>query len=168
MNDRNVIGAVSAVGFLLVAFTPVIPLLLHNYDVTNEYLIKASVGMASLVCGYGVLWGFFKSDNKIPKSKEGKVRIRLIFVFLGIICICLAWFTNLPNYLSDETGLDQTFESEGVTVYGGIGTRIFVSLITGIGVILIKFAVYREKHVIAKAAGPSPGEYERMFEGGQQ
>ena len=166
MSDRTIVGFISVAGFVLVAVTPVIPLLLHNYDLDNTYLTKAIVGIVTLICGYGILWGFLKKENKMPKSKEGRLQLHMILLIIGVVAIGLAWFTNLPNWLAVNSGLSETFESNGEIIYGGLGTRIFVSAITAIGVICLKFSIRREKMVIAKAQ-PTAGEYEHMMnEGG--
>lgn len=166
MSDRNIVGVISVAGFLIVAATPVIPLLLHNYDLDdNDYFVKAIVGVITLICGYGILWGFFKKENRMPKSKEGKLRIRMVLVILGVVFICLAWFTNLPNWIAENSGFETSFESDGEIIYGGLGTRIFVSALTAAGVVCLKFSTRREKQVYAKTE-TSASDYERMLDGG--
>ena len=52
MDERIIIAMVSAVGFLIIAFTPIAPLMLHTYDINDVYIVKAFVGVFSLICGF--------------------------------------------------------------------------------------------------------------------
>ena len=164
MKDRGFIGVISTVGFLLVAFTPIIPLMLHHYSIDNTYIVKASIGVVTLICGYGIYFGFFKKENLLGKSKEGKIRIRIVLLSFGVICICIAWFTGLPNWLADITGLSNTFVYGGELINGGLGTRIFVSFLTAIGIILIKMSIIRKKYVFTES-DPSVSQYEQALKG---
>lgn len=163
MNEKNVIGILGVIGFLIISFTPVIPLMLHNYGIDNVVAIKALVGIFSLICGYAVLYGFFKKEREDTSKREGKLKIRFVLLIVGVLIIILAWFSNIPVWLSNLTGLGETFDFGGETsINGGIGVRIFTSMLTAIGILLCKFSFKREKQVIAKIP---QSEYRKAYAG---
>jgi cytochrome bd-type quinol oxidase subunit 1 len=132
-------------GFLIVAFTPIVPLLLHTYDIDNEYVIKAIIGVISLICGYGMIWGLYKKENQVKEKKEGKMHVRIITLLIGITIIALAWFTDLPLMVAEYTGLSDTFTHDGETLKGGLGLRLFTTVFTATGVFMVKYSFYRRK-----------------------
>ena len=153
MNEKNLIGILGCIGFLIISFTPVIPLMLHHYGIESMIAVKAFVGIFSLVCGYAIIYGFFKKERPDGSKKEGKIRIRMIMMMIGIIIILLAWFSNIPVWLSNISGLGETFDFGGETgISGGIGVRIFTSILTAVGILICRFSIKREKQVIAKMA----------------
>lgn len=145
MSERLIVSAVGIVGFIFVAFTSVVPVMLHQYGIDNIYIVKAAIGFATLFFGYLVLWGLLKRENRIKIKKDGKRHLRPIVLIAGIVFVALAWFTDVPVWLADYTGLAQTFDYGGEILQGGIGLRVMVSALTGLGVLLVKFSVYREK-----------------------
>lgn len=145
MKDSFIISIIGVIGFLLVAFTSIVPVTLNSYEITNVFIVKATVGFLSLICGYMVVWGLFHSEHKVKQPREGKLRLRPLFLVVGIFLICVAWFTNIPLFIAEFTGLSNTFDYGGELLQGGIGTRIFVSIFTGFGVLFIRFAWYRRK-----------------------
>ena len=146
MKDNGlIIAIIAAAGFCVVAFTPAVPLLLNTYEVNNTYIVKAVIGILSLVCGYGVVWSLFKKEDNTKPKREGAFHLRPVFLFIGVIVIIVAWFTDVSLWLSDWSGLSQTFDYGGETLNGGIGTRIWVSFFTGLGVLFIRFSMYRDK-----------------------
>jgi hypothetical protein len=151
MNEKNVIGIIGLIGFAIITFTPVIPLMLNNYGIDNIIYIKAVIGMLSLACGYAIAYGFLFKSDKPPSSKEGKLKVNLILMIIGLILITLAWISNLPQMLADFSGLGETFDfGDDLGMPGGLGVRIFTSLLTVIGVLLIKLSMKRETHVVAR------------------
>ena len=144
MDERVIIALISAVGFVIIALTPIVPLMLHTYDVDNIYITKAIIGILSLICGYGVVFGLFKKKDQIKQPKEGKLRIKPILLLVGIGIICLSWFTDIPMWCADWSGLSNTFTYNGDLLNGGIGTRIWVSIFTALGVLLIKLSIKRD------------------------
>jgi len=90
VNERILVAMISAASFLIIAFTPIVPLFLYYYDINNVYIIKAVIGLLSLLCGYGIIWGLFKKEGEIKQKKEGKIRIKPILAIAGIIIICIA------------------------------------------------------------------------------
>jgi len=167
MNDRNIIGIVGIVGFAVIALTPIVPIMFQNYAVDNIYIIKAAIGFFSLMCGYAVIYGFFKKESPFPTKKEGKLRLMPIFMIAGVAIIALAWFSNLPQICSDYTGLAKTFSYGGETgLQGGIGVRVFTSILTAVGVLLCRFSFRREKRVIAETKNTEETFHKLMGGGG--
>jgi len=144
MDERNIIALISGIAFLFIAFTPVVPVMLNHYGMNNIFLVKAVIGMLTLVCGWGMMWGFFKKQGEEKTKKDGKIRVKPVFLFIGVLIISLSWFTGLPSWLSNISGLETTFDFGTDTgLEGGIGTRIFTSLLTAVGVLFIKFSLRR-------------------------
>lgn len=163
MKDNGlIIAIIAAAGFCVVAFTPAVPLLLNTYDINNMYIIKATIGILSLVCGYGVVWSLFKKEDNDKPKREGAFHLRPIFLFAGVIIIIIAWFTDVSLWMADWSGLSNTFTYNNETLQGGIGTRIFVSAFTGLGVLLIRFSTYRDKERI-HAASADESKYSGML-----
>lgn len=165
MEERNWIFIISAISFCIIAFTPTVPVMLNHYDMNNIYVIKATIGVLTLLCGWGMLWGFIKDRKEEKPKKEGKLRIRPLFIIIGIIIIALSWFTALPLWLSNATGLETTFDFGADTgLEGGIGTRLFTSGLTAIGVLFIKFSTFRAD---PKDDRPEVDEatYQKMLDG---
>ena len=165
MNDRSIVGIIGLVGFLIIALTTTIPVILHIYGIDDVFAIKASVGLLTMLCGYGILWGFFKKESPFKQKKEGKIQLRLIPFFIGLIIIAIAWFSDIPLFLADWTGLSQTFTYDGETLNGGLGTRLWTSFFTCIGVLLIKFSFYRHK-VLTTQQQPTAEAYSRALDNG--
>lgn len=161
-NERLIIASICAAGFLIVAFTPIVPIMLKTYDITNIYIIKATIGLLTLTCGWGVIWSLFRKENEVKTRKEGKLRFRPVLMVAGILLIGVAWFTDVPLWLSDWTGLSTTFSYNGETLNGGVGLRIWTSVLTGIGIVCLRFSTYREKQFTPKT---DEGRYLQMLQG---
>ncbi len=162
MNERFLISAIGALGFVLVSLTSVVPVTLHHYGVENIFIVKASIGFLSLICGYAIVWGLFYKEGRVKPQREGKLRIRPLLLIIGILLICTAWFSTIPLLLSDASGLSSTFEYGEELLQGGLGTRIFVSLFTATGVLLVRFSFYRKKSIEAPL---KENEMSQMLEG---
>jgi len=140
--------------------------MLHNYGIDSIFVIKAIIGILSLICGWGVIYGFFKKEQQFKPPKEGRIRIRVVMLLIGIGIVGLAWFSHLPLMLADWTGLSNTFDFGGETgLQGGIGTRIFTSILTALGIIICRFSIKREKQVIAQTM-PTEETYRKALERG--
>jgi predicted nucleic acid-binding Zn ribbon protein len=150
VNDKSIVGIIGIVGFCVITLTPIVPLTLNNYGVESGAVVKTVIGILSMICGYAILHGFvFKGDN-VKMKKEGRMRVRIGILMFGIIIIVLAWLSNIPTWLSDLTGLSDKFDwGNEIGIVGGVGVRIFTSLMSIIGVFLCKLSIKREKHVIA-------------------
>jgi putative Mn2+ efflux pump MntP len=165
MDERNIIAVISLVSFAIVAFTPIVPVMLHHYGMDNIYVIKATIGFLTLLCGMGFVWGFFKKRGEEKKKKEGKLRFRPALIIAGVIVISLAWFTGLPLWLANVSGLETTFDFGTDTgLEGGIGTRLFTSGMTAVGVLLLKFSTFRAQPGHDRPAVDEV-TYEKMLEG---
>jgi len=154
MNDRVMIGFLGIMGFCVIAITPIIPLMCSSYGIDNIFMIKALIGLLSLVCGYAIVYGFFKRESLAPKTKEGKLTIRWILMLIGIGIVILAWFSNLPQMLAEYAGLASTFDyGESIGLQGGIGVRLFTSALTAAGIILCRISITRESNAKPKNQG---------------
>ncbi len=146
MRERLLIAGVCLLFFLIFAITPVIPILLESYDITNTFAVRAAVGIATLLCSVGFAWSLFSDpEKKNEKNKDGKLHLRLPLVIIGLALILIAWFTNIPLWLSEMSGLDNMFEFGNEIMEGGLGTRLMTSVFTSIGVICFRFSTFREK-----------------------
>ena len=145
--ERTLIAGVCAILFVIFAFTPVIPLLLDTYEIDNTFADRAAVGLATLLCSIGFAWSVFSNPEKRAQKKqmEGKTHIKMYLIFIGIALIAIAWFTNIPLWLSEMTGLDTIFTYSNDTMEGGVGTRVMTSVFTGIGVLCFRFSTFKEK-----------------------
>ena len=141
MRGRLFTIVVAMVVFLLVAFTPIVSLMLQYYGVTDAFLVKTVIGLLTLGCGY-----FFVSAilNRDKKPKEGERAYRVIPLLIGAALIMLAWYTDLPSWLAEITGTNHYLATE-VKELVPIGTRIWVSVLTLLGIVLIKVGFYRTK-----------------------
>ncbi len=148
MNERFLIAVIGVFGFIIIAFTSIVPVMLHQYGIDNAFVVRAAVGVSSLICGYAVLWGFFKKENQIKQKKEGKRHLRPIMLIAGVIFVALAWFTDVPLWIADYTGLSQTFTYSGEILQGGLGLRLSTSALTAVGVLFVRFSTYREKEIM--------------------
>ena len=90
------------------------------------------------------------------------------FLIAGIAVICIAWFTDVPLWLSNWSGLNEVFVFSNDIMEGGFGMRIFLSLFTAIGVLLIKYSTFRDKERIDSRANTTDETYHNMIsrEGG--
>jgi len=66
-------------------------------------------------------------------------------LLIGIGVICVAWFTVIPDMMASAAGLSNVLTYKGDELTGGIGVRIFTSMLTGIGVLCIRFSTVRRK-----------------------
>ena len=154
MNDRVMIGFLGIMGFCVIAITPIIPLMCSSYGIDNIFMIKALIGLLSLVCGYAIVYGFFKRESLAPKTKEGELTIRWILMLIGIGIVILAWFSNLPQMLAEYAGLASTFDyGESTGLQGSIGVRLFTSALTAAGIILCRISITRESNAKPKNQG---------------
>ena len=141
MNGRIFAIITSMIVFLLVAFTPIVSLMLTHYGVTDAFAIKTVIGLLTLACGY-----FFVSAllNREREPKEGERGYRLVPLFVGLAIIMITWYTDLPLWLADWSGVNH-YLAGGAKELVPIGTRIWVSILTLIGILLIKLGFYRTK-----------------------
>ena len=127
--------------FLVVAFTPIVSLMLEYYNITDIFIHKTAVGL--IVLGAG--WIFGKAlFNKEDQKKEGKLKYKPILIIAGVALIAICWYTELPQMLADYTGTTSLFDD---TTSLPIGVRLWTSLISLIGILLIKFGIYHQKEV---------------------
>ena len=127
--------------FLVVAFTPIVSLMLEHYGITDIFIHKTAIGLIILATGLVFGKTLF---NKEDKKKEGKLRYKPIMIAAGTILIGICWYTDLPQMIAEYTGTIELFEE---TTSLPVGVRLWTSLITLIGVLLIKFGIYRQKEV---------------------
>jgi len=146
MEERLIIAIASGLAFIIVALTPVVPISLYYYDINNIYITKAMVGLLTLFFGYGVIWALRgKKENTKIKDKDGKMHLRLPLLAIGLVAIGIAWFTTVPDIMASSAGLSNVFTYKGDELTGGIGVRIFTSMLTGIGILCIRFSTFRDK-----------------------
>lgn len=166
MAERNIVAVVSVVGFVIVAFTPIVPLLLDSYGINNIYAVKAAIGLISLLCSYGLFWSLFRQSGEKKTKKDGKLHMRPIFLIAGIAVICIAWFTDVPLWISGWTGLNNIYTFQNEVMEGGLGTRLMVSLLTAAGVLLIRFSTFRDDPGYNRPA-VDEGSYNNMLDNNQ-
>lgn len=146
MRERLLIALVCFVLFLVFAITPVIPILLDSYGINNTFADRAAVGIVTLLCSVGFAWSLFSDpENKKEKNKDGKMHLRLYLVLIGFGLILIAWFTNIPLWLSDMLGMNNIFTFSNEVMEGGLGTRLMTSVFTSVGVICFRFSTFRDK-----------------------
>jgi O-antigen/teichoic acid export membrane protein len=132
--------------FLVIAFTPIVPVMLHYYGNDNVWLAKTLIGLITLGAGMTFAKALF---NKEEQKKEGKLRIKLVPIIAGAVVIALSWYTGLPEMLADWTGTSQAIE-ENAAEFVTVGIRLWTSVLTIIGVFLIRFGFTRQKEVYVK------------------
>lgn len=141
MHGRFFTLITAMVVFLIVAFTPIVSLFLEFYGITDIFIHKTAIGI--IVLGSG--WTFGRALlNKEPKKKEGKLKLKPIFIIIGVALIAICWYTELPQILAEYTGTTSFFEEQTTLP---VGVRLWTSFITLIGVLLIKLGVYHQKEV---------------------
>jgi len=151
MQERNIIAIICLVFLLIVAFTPFVPIMLESMGYNNIYVERACVGVLSLTCSWGFIWAVFKKDDIIKPKKEGKLHMAPIFLITGAALVVVAWFTDLPLWITQWTGTDSIVEFSNEVMTGGLMHRVFTSLLTSAGVLLIRYkAFYREDNVVAE------------------
>ena len=102
MNERFLIAVIGVFGFIIIAFTSIVPVMLHQYGIDNAFVVRAAVGVSSLICGYAVLWGFFKKENQIKQKKEGKRHLRPIMLIAGVFkFVYVSYNTMLQRVVVD-------------------------------------------------------------------
>ena len=144
MNGRFFTIVVAMIVFLLVAFTPIVSLMLTNYGVTDAFVVKTFIGLITLGCGYFFVTALLNREKKI---KEGRLAYRIVPMIAGVALIMLAWYTDLPSWISDATGTNG-YLAGSVQELVPVGTRIWVSIFTFLGVLLIKIGIYRKTEEI--------------------
>jgi hypothetical protein len=114
--------------------------MLGHYGINDAFIIKTVIGLLTLCCGY-----FFVSAllNREKKPKEGVRSLRMVPLLIGAGLILITWYTDLPAYVSSLTGTDR-FLAGNLKELVPIGTRIWVTVLTLSGVLLIKLGFYRE------------------------
>ena len=132
--------------FLVVAFTPVVPVMLHYYGIDNVWAAKTLIGLITLGAGLSFAKAVF---NKEDQKKEGKLRIKLVPVIIGGILIAVSWYTGLPELLAEWTGTSEVIE-ENAAEFVTVGIRLWTSLLTMLGVFIIRFGISRQKEVYVK------------------
>ena len=132
--------------FLVVAFTPVVPVMLHYYNIENMWIAKTLIGLITLGAGLTFSKALF---NKEEQKKEGKLRIKLLPVIIGCVLIALSWYTGLAELLADWTGTNQVIE-ENAAEFVTVGIRLWTSVLTILGVFIIRFGFSRQKEVYVK------------------
>jgi len=142
MNNRLSVIIIAVVIFLTVSFTPIVPLMLQHYGISDIFIIRTVIGLLTLAAG----WMFAGAIINSEKEREGTVHFRLILLIVGVAIVLLAWYTDLSKWVSDFTGTTKYLQ-ETNPVLIDVGHRIWVSLLTLIGVILIKFGVYWQEEV---------------------
>jgi hypothetical protein len=127
--------------FLIVAFTPIVSIFLEYYGITDIFIHKTAIGL--IVLGAG--WTFGKALlNREPAKKEGKLKFKPILIIIGIALVAICWYTELPQLIAEYTGTT-SFLDEQTSL--PVGVRLWTSLITLIGVFLIKLGIYHQKEV---------------------
>jgi amino acid transporter len=141
MHGRFFTLITAMVVFLIVAFTPIVSIFLEFYGITEIFIHKTVVGLIVLASG----WTFGKALlNREPKRKEGKLKLKPIFIIIGIVLIAICWYTELPTMIAEATGTNSLLEEQTTLP---VGVRLWTSLITLVGVFLIKLGIYHQKEV---------------------
>lgn len=148
--------------FLIVAFTPIVSIFLEYYGITDIFIHKTVIGL--IVLGAG--WSFGKALlNKEPVKKEGKLKVKPLLIIIGIALIAVCWYTELPQLIAEYTGTTSFLEEQTSLP---VGVRLWTSLITLIGVFLIKLGIHRQKEVyVMNPATPGKKEekgYSQIYE----
>lgn len=127
--------------FLIVAFTPIVSIMLEHYGITDIFIHKTVIGLIVLAAG----WSFIRALlNKEPVKKDGKLKLKPLFIIAGVALVAICWYTDLPQILAEYTGTTSFFEEQTSLP---VGVRLWTSLITLIGVLLIKLGIYHQKEV---------------------
>jgi amino acid transporter len=132
--------------FLIVAFTPIVPVMLHYYGIQDIWVAKTCIGLITLVAGITFVKALL---NREKQNKDGKFQFKLIFVIIGCAVILVSWYTILPEYLADLTGTSQ-FIGENNEEFLPVGIRVWTSLLTLMGVLIIKLGIERQTEVYVK------------------
>lgn len=161
MQERNIIAIICIVFLLVVAFTPFVPVMLETFGYNNIYVERACVGGLSLLCSWGFIWAVFRKDDIIKPKKEGKLHLKPGFLVAGAALVAIAWFTDLPLWIAQWTGTDTIVEFSNEVMTGGLMHRVFTSMLTASGVLLIRYkSFYREDNIVAEK---SPAERELTY-----
>ena len=150
--------ATAMVVFLAVAFTPLVPLMLEYYGETNIYIAKTIVGLLTLGAGFAFASALL---NKEPKPKEGRLNIKVVPIVAGAAIVAIAWYTDLPQWIADWTGTTSII-GEAYNDLISAGVRIWTSVLTLIGVFIIKLGIRRKKEVYVKE--PKKGERSQLLD----
>jgi hypothetical protein len=143
MNGRLFTIIVAMIVFLVVAFTPIVPLMLTHYGYGNELIARTVIGLLTLGAGYAFAVALL---NREPKERDGSIHFRIIPMLAGIAVVLLAWYTDLPKYLADWTGTANYFKDTAEALVP-VAVRLWVSILTWIGVIVAKFGIYWQEEV---------------------
>ena len=84
--------------------------------------------------------------NREPKERDGSIHFRIIPMLAGVAIVLLAWYTDLPKYLADWTGTTNYFKDTAEALVP-VAVRLWVSILTWIGVLVAKFGVYWQEEV---------------------
>ena len=144
MNGRIFTIITAMVVFLVVAFTPIVPLMLSNYGIEDILIIKTIIGVLTLAAGYVFASALF---NREDKEKKGVLHLRLIPLIIGVIIIATSWYTGLPEWIADTTGTNAAMENGGAEELITVGVRIWTSVLTLGGITLIRFGIYRKEEI---------------------
>jgi amino acid transporter len=128
--------------FLVVAFTPIVPLMLGYYGIDNIFIVKTCIGI--IVLGAGWMFGTALFNKDDIKKKEGKLKYKPFMILVGIALIALSWYTSVPEMLSEYTGTSEIVQENIILP---VGIRIWTSILSLIGIIFIKLGIYRQKEV---------------------
>ena len=143
MNGRLFTIITAMVVFLVVAFTPIVPLMLSHYGYGNELFARTVIGLLTLAAGYAFAVALL---NREKKERDGSMHLRIIPLLAGVAVVLLAWYTDLPKYLADWTGTTKYLaDTSGALV--PMAVRLWVSILTWMGVLVAKFGIYWQEEV---------------------
>jgi len=157
--ERTVVGLII---ILIIAFTPIIAWFVTSLGLNSEdwgkYVIRGLTGVITYIAAVYAISGLREPKQKV--EKEGKVTVHYYMLIAGIAIIAVAWFTDISELLITTFGLQWEFEIGG-TVYANtsIPARLFTSLFTFLGALLIKNSIKRKRDAVAQPEGNSLALY---------
>jgi len=152
--ERLVIGLAAIV---LISFTPIVPWLVTSLGLSSEpwftFVVRMLTGVLSLAAAVYAISGIREEGERKPK--EGKIKINLVVLLIGVIILLVAWLTDLSNWIVTSFGLDISFEL-GTAAYNNtsIPARFITALFTFLGALCIKKSFTRKKEVVAVSQTP--------------